>query len=225
MQADLPGSASCDDRAEFLEYCVGMDARSAVSIDSLNAADEAPGSYGSYLTEEETKSTPFSSVTPRRDDPPRTRSTQDIENIFQREDELDLKSAQSRPSGSHVGKLHIGCAEEVGRDGEREDAVALNADTPEVARETAAGARPEECLASNGDTSDGNATCSDRIMTTTGLEARGTTGGTPIWVVKPAANSNCGFGIQVCCDLKVKTTASLHGWAEHLTFCLTASCL
>ncbi|CAN0410606.1 unnamed protein product, partial [Ectocarpus sp. 13 AM-2016] len=24
----------------------------------------------------------------------------------------------------------------------------------------------------------------------------------PTWVVKPAANSNCGFGIQVCCSLE-----------------------
>lgn len=28
-------------------------------------------------------------------------------------------------------------------------------------------------------------------------------GGMPTWVVKPAANSNCGFGIQVCCSLEV----------------------
>ncbi|CAM9567638.1 unnamed protein product [Ectocarpus sp. 6 AP-2014] len=27
-------------------------------------------------------------------------------------------------------------------------------------------------------------------------------GGMPTWVVKPAANSNCGFGIQVCCSLE-----------------------
>lgn len=27
--------------------------------------------------------------------------------------------------------------------------------------------------------------------------------GAPTWVVKPAANSNCGFGIQVCCSKKV----------------------
>lgn len=36
-----------------------------------------------------------------------------------------------------------------------------------------------------------------------GVEPGGAAGNMPTWVVKPAANSNCGFGIQVCCSLKV----------------------
>lgn len=36
-----------------------------------------------------------------------------------------------------------------------------------------------------------------------GIEPRRDVAGTPTWVVKPAASSNCGFGIQVCCSLKV----------------------
>lgn len=41
------------------------------------------------------------------------------------------------------------------------------------------------------------------VCTTGGVEPGGAAGGMPTWVVKPAANSNCGFGIQVCCSLKV----------------------
>lgn len=34
---------------------------------------------------------------------------------------------------------------------------------------------------------------------------QGDSGLAPTWVVKPAANSNCGFGIQVCCSLQVSS--------------------
>lgn len=35
------------------------------------------------------------------------------------------------------------------------------------------------------------------------IKPGGAAEGMPTWVVKPAANTNCGFGIQVCCSLKV----------------------
>lgn len=40
-----------------------------------------------------------------------------------------------------------------------------------------------------------------------GVALGGAAGGTPTWVVKPAANSNCGFGIHICCSLKVTAPA------------------
>lgn len=41
-----------------------------------------------------------------------------------------------------------------------------------------------------------------------GIALGGVAGGTPTWVVKPAANSNCGFGIHICCSLKVASAAA-----------------
>ena len=48
-----------------------------------------------------------------------------------------------------------------------------------------------------------------------GVALGGAAGGTPTWVVKPAANSNCGFGIHICCSLKV--TAAVPPFSR---FCL-----
>eukprot|EP00752_Nemacystus_decipiens_P011422 g10143.t1 len=38
--------------------------------------------------------------------------------------------------------------------------------------------------------------------TSVGIKRGGAAGSVPTWVVKPAANTNCGFGIQVCCSLQ-----------------------
>lgn len=43
----------------------------------------------------------------------------------------------------------------------------------------------------------------NRRATSVDTKPGGAAGGMPTWVVKPAANTNCGFGIQVCCSLKV----------------------
>lgn len=40
----------------------------------------------------------------------------------------------------------------------------------------------------------------------------------PTWVVKPAANSNCGFGIHVCCSAKASTRSS-HMYLARRTCC------
>lgn len=40
----------------------------------------------------------------------------------------------------------------------------------------------------------------------------------PTWVVKPAANSNCGFGIHVCCSAKASPTSS-HMYSARQTSC------
>lgn len=56
------------------------------------------------------------------------------------------------------------------------------------------------------DTSGGIASeTTERNWSTSSVDIKpgGAAGGMPTWVVKPAANTNCGFGIQVCCSLKV----------------------
>lgn len=43
----------------------------------------------------------------------------------------------------------------------------------------------------------------NRPKSNSNVDSGTSAGGMPTWVVKPAANSNCGFGIQVCCSFEV----------------------
>jgi len=70
--------------------------------------------------------------------------------------------------------------------------------TTESYRSIRGGARPKEVVRSR--------------SASVSVEMGGTAGGRPTWVVKPAANSNCGFGIQVCSSLKVFIPVSPGAW-------------
>lgn len=92
--------------------------------------------------------------------------------------------------------------------------VPLKLDSVRLATGVTLGGRETDECATNKDGSRGSSAegrGEEARESRSGIALGGSAGGTPTWVVKPAANSNCGFGIHICCSLKV-TAAAAHVW-------------
>lgn len=83
--------------------------------------------------------------------------------------------------------------------------VSLKFDSMRLATGAPLGAETDECVRNQGESRGGSAEerGGEARDNRNGIALGGAAGGTPTWVVKPAANSNCGFGIHICCSLKV----------------------
>lgn len=89
--------------------------------------------------------------------------------------------------------------------------VSLKFDSVRLQTGAMLGENTDECIknqdGSRGDSAEG---CRGEARDNNSVIALGgAAGGTPTWVVKPGANSNCGFGIHICCSLKVTAAAHL----------------
>lgn len=87
--------------------------------------------------------------------------------------------------------------------------VSLKLDSVRLATGAALGVEAGECIRTQVGSRGGSAEeCGSEARDNSGgVALGGAAGGTPTWVVKPAANSNCGFGIHICCSLKVTAPA------------------
>lgn len=222
-----PQSIDADERNEFLAFCVAMDAKSSASSTKRelgnapvhvqpctkvaapilpppimssfpNDADEV-----SQVRDENRYTQNQTVIVPRLESPPRRADTTERareEGLFFCSDG-SVRKPCDHPSAQVTQLVQSGL-------------VLLKLGTPTIASgvETQDGGTGESHAyhretreeSGNSFADYGTGSGGAERVTYPNFELGGTVGGMPTWVVKPAANSNCGFGIQICCSMKVR---------------------
>ena len=214
---DVPhehSSTRSDDRAKLLAFCAARDAGSTAIPHNDGHKADFPLNWGAQEVEAQLAHPSLTSYP--RNTPLESIKTKTAEN--QQEDICETTvCGQSRTT---KGNINV-----EGRMGNRGNVFGTRADSSGVSRGpfsdrnvpsvvhkgdlshvVSAGtplSRPQANFDCNCDSVDTTPNRSDQERQATRIKSGEATEVVPSWVVKPAANSNCGFGIEVCCSLQV----------------------
>lgn len=207
-----PRSSRGDEKMEFLAYCVAMSEAEATSHAEGAAGEASAPVHGSSNTVNTCDPDGSGAINHNAAMPqarPNSGGTEDPVSAADGCDEMkhprgDGASSSPVTDESAVAVLKAETKEDAEEMGERVDpdivGTTRNAskDSASTKNSTSTGI---SVSTSNNDNHESGRLDGDHHG---GAKLGDKAGRTPTWVVKPAANSNCGFGIQVCCSMKVR---------------------